>query len=71
MTDVLPASTAFDLDDKYQAESGSFFFTGVQALVRVPLDQMRADRQAGLSSVKVPWRSVIVASALALANRCR
>ncbi len=50
MTDVLPASTTFDLDDKYQAESGSFYFTGVHALVRVPLDQMRADRKAGLKT---------------------
>ena len=50
MTDVLAVSAGFELDDKYQAESGSFYFTGVQALVRVPLDQMRADRQAGLQT---------------------
>jgi indolepyruvate ferredoxin oxidoreductase len=49
MTEVMPerSSAAFDLDAKYREEAGSFFFTGVQALVRVPMDQMRADRQAG------------------------
>ncbi len=49
MTDVMPgrSAAAFDLEAKYREESGSFFFTGVQALVRVPMDQMRADRKAG------------------------
>ena len=37
-----------DLDAKYREHEGQFFFTGVQALVRVPLDQMRADKLAGL-----------------------
>jgi indolepyruvate ferredoxin oxidoreductase len=51
MTDVMkarPAGGGADLEAKYRDESGSFFFTGVQALVRAPLDQMRADRRAGL-----------------------
>ncbi|MEM9564133.1 MAG: indolepyruvate ferredoxin oxidoreductase family protein, partial [Actinomycetota bacterium] len=53
MTDTLPtdassASAGPELADRYRAESGSFFFTGIHALVRVPLDQMRADRLAGL-----------------------
>jgi indolepyruvate ferredoxin oxidoreductase len=51
MTDVMKtraASGGADLDAKYREESGRFFFTGVQALVRAPLDQMRADRRAGL-----------------------
>ena len=38
---------AMDLEAKYREEEGSYFFTGVQALVRVPMDQMRADRRAG------------------------
>ena len=50
MTDTLPTTAGPELDDKYRAESGSFFFTGIHALVRVPLDQMRADRLAGLST---------------------
>ncbi len=53
MTDVMgrPGAAAgqpFDLDEKYRADEGQFFFTGVQALVRVPLDQLRADKAAGL-----------------------
>ena len=50
MTDVLPAGRVemLDLEAKYTAGHGEFFFTGIQALVRVPLDQMRADRRNGL-----------------------
>ena len=52
MTDVMgrPAARPVpqDLDAKYRESEGTFFFTGVQALVRVPLDQMRADALAGL-----------------------
>jgi indolepyruvate ferredoxin oxidoreductase len=36
------------LDDKYALEQGQVFLTGVQALVRLPLDQKRADVAAGL-----------------------
>ena len=46
MTDLLPAP--FDLDAKYTEEYGSFFYTGIHALVRVPIDQMLADRRNGL-----------------------
>jgi len=35
------------LDDKYTATSGSAFMTGTQALVRLPMAQMRRDHQAG------------------------
>jgi indolepyruvate ferredoxin oxidoreductase len=35
------------LDDKYTSEKGRFLLTGTQALVRLPLDQIRADRRAG------------------------
>ena len=50
MTDVLPAGRTemLDLEAKYTAAHGEFFFTGIQALVRIPLDQMRADRAPGL-----------------------
>jgi indolepyruvate ferredoxin oxidoreductase len=52
MTDVMgrPAATPApaDLDAKYREEEGQYFLTGVQALVRVPIDQMLADRAAGL-----------------------
>ena len=35
------------LDDKYTAESGRVFLSGIQALVRVPLAQRRRDAAAG------------------------
>ena len=38
----------FSLDLKYTAEEGVIYLTGIQALVRVPIDQRRADRRAGL-----------------------
>ena len=36
------------LDDKYTAEQGRIFVTGIQALVRLPLAQRRRDAAAGL-----------------------
>lgn len=41
---------AHDLDDKYQASSGQVFMNGTQALVRLPMAQMRRDRAAGLDT---------------------
>ena len=38
------------LDDKYLLEEGTIALSGVQALVRLPLDQHRADRRAGLNT---------------------
>ncbi len=38
------------LDDKYILESGQVFITGVQALLRVLLDQGRLDARAGLNT---------------------
>ena len=38
------------LDDKYLLESGRVFITGVQALLRVMLDQSRLDERAGLKT---------------------
>jgi indolepyruvate ferredoxin oxidoreductase len=38
------------LDDKYTQGSGSVYLTGMQALVRLPMDQMRRDRLAGLNT---------------------
>ncbi|MCB1741839.1 MAG: indolepyruvate ferredoxin oxidoreductase family protein, partial [Gammaproteobacteria bacterium] len=42
-----PALRAVALDDKYTLESGSVFLTGIQALVRLPMEQRRRDLQAG------------------------
>ena len=38
----------FSLDDKYRREEGVIFLSGIQALVRLPLDQHRADKRRGL-----------------------
>jgi indolepyruvate ferredoxin oxidoreductase len=38
------------LTDRYTQETGSVYLTGIQALVRLPMDQMRADRLAGLKT---------------------
>ncbi|MEJ8574603.1 indolepyruvate ferredoxin oxidoreductase family protein [Microbaculum marinum] len=38
------------LDDKYVRERGPVYMTGIQALVRLPLDQIRRDRIAGLKT---------------------
>jgi indolepyruvate ferredoxin oxidoreductase len=38
----------FSLDAKYRQEDGVIFLSGIQALVRLPLDQHRADRRRGL-----------------------
>jgi indolepyruvate ferredoxin oxidoreductase len=38
------------LADKYTQESGRVYLTGIQALVRLPIDQMRRDRAAGLNT---------------------
>src|SRR5713226_9650526 len=38
----------FSLDAKYTQEEGRVFLSGIQALVRLPLDQHRADQRRGL-----------------------
>ena len=43
-------SQIVSLDDKYTAETGRIYLTGVQALVRLPLMQRRRDRAAGLNT---------------------
>src|SRR5215212_6466654 len=40
----------FALDEKYTLASGTILLSGVQALVRLPLDQHRADRARGLNT---------------------
>lgn len=35
------------LDDKYELVEGKAYMTGIQALVRLPLDRKRLDRAAG------------------------
>ena len=50
MGTVLKAPDSFSLDMKYRLESGRIFLSGIQALVRLPLDQHRADRRRGLDT---------------------
>ena len=40
----------FDLAQKYTTERGQILLTGIQALVRIPLDQHRADLARGLNT---------------------
>ena len=40
----------YSLDAKYRLEEGQVFLSGIQALVRLPLDQHRADRRRGLNT---------------------
>ncbi len=37
----------YRLSDRYTAERGTVFLTGTQALARLPIEQLRADRRAG------------------------
>ena len=36
------------MSDKYTADGGTVYMTGIQALVRLPMDQARRDRDRGL-----------------------
>jgi indolepyruvate ferredoxin oxidoreductase len=43
-----PIDPSYRLSDRYTADRGTVFLTGVQALARLPLEQLRVDRAAGL-----------------------
>ena len=47
MTPVAISDT-YQLSDRYRLEEGRVFLSGSQALARVPYEQLRADRRAGL-----------------------
>ncbi|MGI9504368.1 MAG: indolepyruvate ferredoxin oxidoreductase family protein, partial [Geminicoccaceae bacterium] len=44
------SSRGVSLDDKYQAETRRVLLNGIEALVRLPLDQVREDRRNGLGT---------------------
>ena len=50
MRDTAPPRVEATLDDKYTLEQGVAFMTGIQALVRLPIEQRRRDRAAGLNT---------------------
>jgi indolepyruvate ferredoxin oxidoreductase len=41
------ADTSYSLDDRYTLDEGRVLLTGIQALARIPIDQLRLDRRAG------------------------
>ena len=43
------ALSSYELEDRYTQPSGRVYLTGVQALVRLPLEQRRRDAAAGLA----------------------
>src|SRR5271156_2929231 len=45
-----PCKGIMKLDARYEQEQGAVYLTGIQALVRLPMDQMRRDRRAGLNT---------------------
>src|SRR3954467_8001765 len=45
-----PRLLEVSLEDKYVLEAGRVFLSGIQALVRLPLDLHRSDRRAGLNT---------------------
>src|SRR5262249_58715626 len=42
------ATSGITLDDRYLGETGPVYLSGLQALVRLPIEQSRRDRRAGL-----------------------
>jgi len=40
--------TRYRLDDRYRSDDGTVFLSGAQALARLPFEQLRVDRSAGL-----------------------
>jgi len=46
----MTATSHYQLNDRYQVDEGTVFLTGIQALARLPLEQLRADRRAGLDT---------------------
>ena len=45
--------TGFSLDEKYHRTTGTIYLTGVQAVVRLVVDQVRADRARGLRTAGI------------------
>ena len=43
-----PDLSAYQLEDRFRLEDGRVFLTGVQAVARLPVDQLRIDRRRGL-----------------------
>tara|TARA_Y100001970_G_C14236605_1_gene862208 strand:- start:73 stop:3582 length:3510 start_codon:yes stop_codon:yes gene_type:complete len=44
---------SYSINDRYVKSSGKVFLTGVQAIARLPIQQLRADRQEGLNTASL------------------
>ncbi|MCY4134561.1 MAG: indolepyruvate ferredoxin oxidoreductase family protein [bacterium] len=44
------SNRSYRLSDRFTNDSGTVFLTGIQAMARLPLEQLRADRAAGLNT---------------------
>ncbi|WP_420618593.1 indolepyruvate ferredoxin oxidoreductase family protein [Candidatus Poriferisocius sp.] len=44
------SNRSYRLSDRFTNDSGTVFLTGIQAMARLPLEQLRADREAGLNT---------------------
>jgi indolepyruvate ferredoxin oxidoreductase len=49
-TDRRDAVRPYELADRFRLEDGTVFLSGVQALARLPIDQLRLDRRLGLTT---------------------
>ena len=45
---MAPAATDYRLTDRYRRTEGGVLLTGIQALARIPIEQLRRDQEAGL-----------------------
>ena len=52
MTDMIEQAqlAGYELADRYRLENGRVFLSGLQAIARLPLDQIRSDRRRGLNT---------------------
>ncbi len=44
------SNTSYKLSDRYTADAGEVFMSGLHALVRIPIEQLIVDRRSGLST---------------------
>ncbi len=49
-TPTHPSADSYTLADRYRRDEGEGFMTGIQALARIPVEQLRRDRAAGLNT---------------------
>ncbi|WP_420639045.1 indolepyruvate ferredoxin oxidoreductase family protein [Candidatus Poriferisocius sp.] len=47
---TIESPRGYQLSDRYTKDRGTVFLTGIQAMARLPLVQLRADREAGLNT---------------------